>query len=164
MLERLGEPDAVDDPVQALLDVAAEARAWLGVLRELVAKHSDLATTDVLNVERERAAVRLYGEAMDRTALILTSIVKLNLDERRTRISELHGAVLLAAVQKMLAHPDLGLDVAHRQRAELLLKAELDRSPGPIAPQAMSAASHDPLPVRAGRAGAGKSLRAKGKT
>ncbi len=123
MLERLGQPAPLGDSVDELLAVGAEVRAWLEVLRELVAQHRQLSTTDIANIDRERAAVRLYTEALDRAHRVLADLSRLNLEERRTRISEIHGAILLAALQKTLVA--LGLDKAQQKRAGELLAAEL---------------------------------------
>ncbi len=104
MLDRLGQPQPLGDPVEELLALGAEVRAWQGILREMVAQYRKLSTTDMVNVERERAAVVLYERSLDRSHRVLTDLAKLGLDERRTRVSERQGSlvvqVLLAAVAR----------------------------------------------------------------
>jgi hypothetical protein len=125
MLERLGEPDPLGDPVDEYLSVGAETKAFMGVLREQVAHHRHLATTDVMNVERERATVILYERALDRCAKVLSDLVRLNLEERRTRVGEIRGAKIVHALEVALA--DAGLDAVRRARAREVLSIELVR-------------------------------------
>ena len=122
-LARLGEPEPLGDPVEELLRLGAEVRAWQAILREMLARHRSLSTTDVANIERERAVVRLYGEALDRAHRVLADLSRLNLEERRTRVTELQGALILAALERTLT--TIGLDAPQMVRARTLLAAEL---------------------------------------
>ncbi len=98
-LERLGQPEPLGDPVEELLELAAEIRAWQGILREMLARHRELATVDLTNVERERAVVKLYTEALDRSHRVLADLVRLGLDERRVRVEEVRIAIMVAAAE-----------------------------------------------------------------
>lgn len=103
MLERLGHPDPLGNPVDELLAIAAESRSWQTILRERVSELARLTTEDILAVEREKALVLLYERALDRTSRILESLVKLNLDARRLALDELQTELVFRAFQSMLA-------------------------------------------------------------
>jgi len=125
MLARLGEPDPLGDPVEELLRLGAEVRAYQEVLRERIAELREFSKDDVALIDRERAAVRLYGEALDRSHRVLGDLVKFNLDERLVRVRETQAAALVVALCHVLAHADLALDPARQRRARALFAAEL---------------------------------------
>jgi hypothetical protein len=125
MLARLGEPEPLGDPVEELLAIGAEAKSWLGALREQVSELHQLSKDDVALIDRVRAPVQLYGEAMDRTERVLVNLAKLGLDERMTRVREIQAVRLVDAVSAVLAHPSLGLTVELQRQARALLAAEL---------------------------------------
>src|SRR5579872_717905 len=60
MLRRLGQPEPLGHPVEELLAIAAEARAWLGVLRSRLAQLTSYETAALDGAERERATVVIY--------------------------------------------------------------------------------------------------------
>ena len=121
MLERLGEPEPLGDPIEELLGVGAEAKSWLGVLRELVSELHQLSKDDVALIDRVRAPVQLYGEAMDRAERVLVNLAKLGLDERRVRITEAQALHLLEMVATALSHPDLALTAEMQRKARAIL-------------------------------------------
>jgi hypothetical protein len=137
MLERLGRPEPLNDPLEALLELGGEVRAYQGVLRERLSELGQFSKDDVAQIDRERAVVRLYGEALDRSHRVLTDLARLGLDERIVRVREAQAAIVVASVIKVLAHPDLALDGERQRRARSLLAAELlpgraTTSPTPI--------------------------------
>jgi hypothetical protein len=125
MLKRLGQPAPLGDPVEELLQLGAEIRAWLEVLRELVARAKDIATYDVAHREYERASIKLYGEQLDRAHRVLSDLAKLGLDQRRVRVSEIQTATLVAAVTAMVRHEDLALDAGRQARALEIVALEV---------------------------------------
>jgi hypothetical protein len=91
----------------------------------MLSRHRDLATTDVANVERERAIVVLYERATERLHRILADLAKLGLEERKVRISEAQAVVMLDAIEAVVRHPELALDAPRQARARELLSIEL---------------------------------------
>lgn len=102
MLERLGEPEPLGNPIDELLAIGAEGRAWLTVLREQVARLNSLSSTDIAHVERARAVVELYTQALRDSERLLTSLAKLELDERRTRLAEAQAVLLARVLERVL--------------------------------------------------------------
>lgn len=123
LLERLGRPDPIGDPVEELLDLGAEVRAYLTVLRERLSELRDFSSTDVTMIDREKALVRLYGENLDRTHRVLADLARLGLDERLVRVREVQTSRLLVAVTRALEQ--LGLDADQQAEARRLIGAEL---------------------------------------
>jgi hypothetical protein len=153
-LDRLGSPSPIGDPVDELLALAARAVAWEREIRERLSELREYTSHDVALIDRERALVRLYGDAMDRTAKVMVELAKLNLDERRTRVSEIHILHLIELVATTLSHPDLGLTTELQRRARAILAAEVlghgSGSPTPITkPQVIDAESHAVSPTSA---------------
>jgi hypothetical protein len=125
ILERLGEPEPLGDPVEELLRVGAEARAWQKIIRERLSELREFSKDDVALIDRERAIVRLYTDSADRSHRVLVDLAKLGLDERMTRVREIQALRLVDAVGKVLSHPDLGLTPELQRQGRAILAAEL---------------------------------------
>ncbi len=112
ILERLGEPEPLGHPVEELLAVVAEQKAWQRILRERLAEHietvNDLETTDKLNTEKERALVVLYERALDRTGNALANMVKLDLQSRMVQIKETEARDVIEAMVRAIHRAGLG--------------------------------------------------------
>lgn len=146
MLERLGKPMPLGDPIEALLDIGAEAMAWQEVVRERLAELKSFSKVDVANIDRERALVKLYGESLDRCHRMLADLSRLNLEERRVRIDEARAAFVVAALVKVL--DSLGLDESQQRRARELLAARLGReTDSPLSIAAPQVTAHESEPV-----------------
>ncbi len=106
-LARLGAPAPLGHPVEELLAVVAEQKAWQVILRERLSEHIDAArsleTVDKLGTERERALVVLYERALDRTGAALAGLVKLDLADRAVRIREAEAATVRDAIVATLS-------------------------------------------------------------
>lgn len=102
------EPVDVDGLIDEHLALAGEARQWKDILRTMVGELTSVGYQSAAG-EQTKAAVRLYGESLDRCDRILTSISKLRLEERQTAVAEAQEirlrAVLIVAVRR------LGLDL-----------------------------------------------------
>ena len=98
MLDRLGKPQPLGHPVEELLAIGVEVRAWLHITRERLAELSSLTSVDGSGVERERALLTVYERAVDRAARVLTELARLGLEERLVPIEEVRARQLLAAV------------------------------------------------------------------
>jgi hypothetical protein len=118
------------NPLQALAELAAEARQWQTILRAQVAELASLAEQAPDGAERVRAVVALYERAMDRTAAFTAMLVRLNVDDRllklNTRIGEAQGERLAAAITGILE--DLGHhDPRHNPAVAPVVVARLDQ-------------------------------------
>jgi hypothetical protein len=107
------------NPLQALAELAAEARAWQAILRAQVAELAALTERAPDGVERVRALVLLFERAMDRAATFAATMCKLNIDDRivklNDRIAEVQGERLAHAVTAIvvrLGHPSPLVDRA----------------------------------------------------
>lgn len=119
-VEALGG-DPVDNPLEALRQIAGEVLAW----KEQIAKH-------VLELERLRYSseteqirgeVILYERALDRCVNALAMIAKLNIDDRLAAIEEAKVERVVAAVESAL--DALGLPVSDQLKAKALVAGHL---------------------------------------
>jgi hypothetical protein len=114
----------VDDPIGALRELAAEAMAVKRYFGERVNALEQLRYQAGAG-EQTRAELTLYGAAFDRAAKLCESLARLNLDERTVRLDEARVALLVAALQGVLADPALGLNPSRQAIARELLVARL---------------------------------------
>ena len=108
LLARLGTPPPLGHPVDELLAVAAEARAWQAVLRERVAALGSVVYLDAMAVERERALVTLYCSAIDRTARILATLARHDLLDRQVTLDATRDRIAVEAIIRTMVA--LGID------------------------------------------------------
>ena len=127
MLERLeGVPiNDVGELYELLGRVGGRVAAMIELTAEKVAALEDWARLDVFGREEARAAVGLYGQALDRGTRYLTAVAKLDLEAKRVRITERQIDLVEAALLAVLGHPDLALDAVRVDRAKSLLYEEL---------------------------------------
>ena len=128
MLERLGEPTPIHNPVAALLAVAAETRAWQEILRARVSELIDIVyesrDEEGAMIEREKAVVALYERSLDRTSRVLSSLVKLDLETRRVVLEEAQTEMMFRALQAALVGVPKQYQEPARQRLVLALREE----------------------------------------
>jgi len=105
----------VEDPLTALMNLAGQVLAWQEATAGLV---NDLETRiryeGAAGAEQLRAEVGLYERAMDRAEKVLSSIARLNIEERLATISEAQADRVLAAIDAVLAY----LGVTGQQAAD----------------------------------------------
>jgi len=123
-LQRL-DVEPVDDPVGALLALAAEVVALKDVL---AGKWAGSRRDD------EAAVVDAYGRALDRAGRLLVEVNRLGLEERLVRVREVQAARIVEAVRAALT--DLGVDPGDeyvrsvlRRRIEALAGGEIPDAP-----------------------------------
>lgn len=126
MLERLGEPPALGDPVEALLRHAAKTLAYEDEIRRRLSELHEWSALDVALVDRERSMVREYGAALDRSARVLEGLARLGLDERLVRVREAQALRMVDAVGRVLVA--LELSAEQQRQARQLLAAEFSPS------------------------------------
>ena len=129
MLAKLGQPTPLGNPVDELLAIAAESRAWLTILRERVDALGETNLTyesysEEGMTERERAVVLLYERAIDRTSRITASLIKLDLDARRVAIDEAQTEMLYRVLAAALTAVPKEYQQPARERLALALRAE----------------------------------------
>lgn len=117
----------VDDPIRALRELAAEAMAVKRYFGERVNALEQLRYQSGAG-EQVRGELLLYGQAFDRAAKLCESLARLNLDERNVRLDEVRIALLVAALDRVLSDPALGLNPAQREVAAVLLVKALEVS------------------------------------
>jgi hypothetical protein len=111
----------ISNPLEALAEVAEEARAWQG---HIAAKVAELDAMDgmspVSRTEYLRPLVALYERSMDRTAKFLADWVRLGFDERMVALHERQADLVDRFLTLVL--DDLDLD---EQQAETAAAAKV---------------------------------------
>jgi hypothetical protein len=125
LLERLGEPEPVGHPVEELLGIASEAKAWSGVLRERLSELQSFESHDRTGAEQEKAVVSLYERSLDRTGRILHELASLDLDTRLAVSEQERARLLLNLVLRVLEASDLNLDARQILTARARVATEL---------------------------------------
>lgn len=116
----------VDDPLTALMQLAGQVLAWQEATAHLVNRLGDqIRYEGMAGGEQLRAEVQLYERSMDRAEKVLSSIARLNIEERLAQISEAQADRVLAAIDAALAAAGLaGAEAASaRQVAARHLRA-----------------------------------------
>jgi hypothetical protein len=94
------------NPLEALCELAAEARQWGTILRRQVAELESLSQMTPAGTEQLRPVVLLFERAMDRAAAFAASLAKLNIDERifklNERIGKAQGEAVALAIERIL--------------------------------------------------------------
>ncbi len=107
LLDRLGEPAPLGNPVLELLALGAKGKAWLEVCEERVSELTDFVATDNFGAEQARAVVRLFTEAMAAQHRLLADLTRLGLEERVVRLTEQQGAAMAVVIERVLARAGL---------------------------------------------------------
>ncbi|WP_327066887.1 hypothetical protein [Kitasatospora sp. NBC_01302] len=107
----------VDDPLTALMQLAGQVLAWQEATADLVNRLGDQVRYEgMAGGEQLRAEVQLYERSMDRAEKVLSSIARLNIEERLAQISEAQADRVLAAIDAALAAAGLAGAEATRAR------------------------------------------------
>jgi hypothetical protein len=127
LLAGLGHVEPVTDPIAALEHVAGQAVALTNLLRAVVADLEEIRYRGGVGAGTEniRGEVQAYLSALGRAESVLSKIVSLDLDARRTRVQEVHAVAVIEALARVLANRELGLDEPRQQLARSLLSNEL---------------------------------------
>lgn len=100
----------VTDPFEALSLLADEALAMKEALASRVNSLKQVRyTAHGAGTEQLRAEVALYERAMDRAAKFLDMLVRSGFEERRVKVSEQQGLLVVSVIRGVLV--ELGLDV-----------------------------------------------------
>jgi hypothetical protein len=104
------EVDPISNPLEALAEVAEEARAFQRFAAAKVAELSELAGYGAQGGEQLRAVVVLYERATDRAAKLLADWVRLGFDERMVAMHERQADLVERFVLAVVADLDLTED------------------------------------------------------
>lgn len=107
----------VDDPLTALMQLAGQVLAWQEATATLVNRLGDEVRYEgMAGGEQLRAEVQLYERSMDRAEKVLSSIGRLNIEERLAQISEAQAERVIAAIDAALTAAGLSGDQASKAR------------------------------------------------
>jgi hypothetical protein len=104
------EVTPISNPLEALAEVAEEARAFQRFAAAKVAELSELAGYGAQGGEQLRAVVVLYERATDRAAKLLADWVRLGFDERMVAMHERQADLVERFVLAVVADLDLTED------------------------------------------------------
>lgn len=131
LLAGLGHVEPVTDPIGALEHIAGQAVTLADLLRAVVADLEEVRYRGGVGAGTEniRGELQAYMAALGRAESVLAKIVSLDLDARRVRLQEAQATVVIAALARVLAHRDLGLDDERQKLARGLLSQEFRTRP-----------------------------------
>lgn len=95
--------EPVANPLTALSEIVGEILAFKTYMAQQVEALQQLTVTDEKGAEQVRATLAAYERGLDRSALWLTAIAKLNIDERLVRVSESQAMMVVRAFEAGLA-------------------------------------------------------------
>jgi hypothetical protein len=104
------------DPEESLLRLGAECEAVSVVLRERVARLTDITITDRTGAQDVTAELQAYERSLDRLGRLLVAINKLGLAERTVHIERRKADLLSQVVTRAIwsAHADLDFETGQR--------------------------------------------------
>jgi hypothetical protein len=109
--------EPVDNPLAELAKLAGEMVAWKDLMIKKVATLlAEEWRYEAAAGEQVRAEVILYERAIERTSAILSSMARLNLDERLVKIEEAKGALLAKALADSLTEAEVAEESANLVR------------------------------------------------
>ena len=113
-LKRLGEPVPIENALVELQKVAAEVIAFKDFLRVKLfdIDVADWRFTSAQNLEQVHGIAQLFERALDRTIITLTSLSRVQADDRLAAIEEAKLAMVLAALRGALTEAGLDATVA----------------------------------------------------
>jgi hypothetical protein len=134
--EKIGElmsPPPVGNPLTELMELAAEAKAWKEILRQVVAYLFDaqrIRSAHAKVGEQLRAEVLLYERAIDRLASLYIQISKLGIEAMLAGIDDTQAATIQLALDASLTAATEGLpDSLERQEwGRKVLQRELKKA------------------------------------
>jgi hypothetical protein len=134
LLGQLGV-SAVDNPLEALRDQAAEILAWQSVCKAMLGGLDQVRYKAAGSGEQLRAEVGMWERALDRSAKVLEALVRLGIEDRLVRLADKQAALMTDALGWLLSAFGIAdSDVARAQVATMLravgageVPARLDR-------------------------------------
>lgn len=109
VLARLDVPP-VEDPFAALAELAGQAIAFKDILAERVNQLKQIRYRDHKGSEQLRSEMVLWERALDRCERFVTSMAKLDIDNRLVKISEAQAEIVLRAIDAALDAAEVEAD------------------------------------------------------
>lgn len=113
----------VEDPLTELAKLAGEVTAWKNVIAQRVAFLDDIRYDGEKTGEQIRGEVIVFERALDRCNTVLSSMARLNIDERLARVSEVQARVVADALSAVLG--EMGLNIERQQEAKTRVAEKL---------------------------------------
>lgn len=113
----------VEDPLTELAKLAGEVTAWKDVIAERVSFLSDVRYDGEKTGEQIRGEVVVFERALDRCNTVLSSMARLNIDERLARVSEAQAQLVADALAAVLR--DMGMDGNQQREAKTRVAEKL---------------------------------------
>lgn len=101
-LAKLKAPPA-DHPLEELMLLAEQAIMWKNMMAQKVSELTSLRYESATGQEQLRSELGLWERSLDRCAVLLTALVKLDVDRRLAAIAEEEGALIADVVRSALA-------------------------------------------------------------
>jgi hypothetical protein len=101
---------AIEDPVLALAELAAEVRATVRALGARVNALQDVRYESAIRTEQVRTEIDLLGQYQDRLARMLTALGRFNLDERRVKLDEATAMIVFSVLDTFINRLNLPAD------------------------------------------------------
>jgi hypothetical protein len=101
---------SLDDPVEALLDTAAEMIALKDALANQVAALTVVTVTDRTGAENVAAVLAAYERGLERVAKVLVSMNRLDIAARKVNVEEKQAEILAQALRRAVFSDRARLD------------------------------------------------------
>lgn len=99
--------EPIVDPLAWLAELAGEVDAFRLVMREKVDELRSFRYEDMKGAEQLRSEIAVYERALDRCLKTSSEIVRLNLAERMTKVTENHAALVRDAMLAAMREAEL---------------------------------------------------------
>ncbi len=99
----------VDDPVRQLQLLAAEVIEFKRILGDKVEQLGAWTTGSDLERDEVRAILAAYERALDRTNTVLAGMLRLDIEDRITRLTEIQAQLMIGIFETVLASKEVGL-------------------------------------------------------
>jgi hypothetical protein len=131
----LGRTDLqpIDNPLLELQKFAAEVIAFKDILGDKVEELRGLTYDDLTETEQVRAILMAYERALDRTNTVLSGIVRLNIEERTARLSELQAQLMIQLFEAVIEAREMQLTREQKSTARTIVAREIPRVTTPAA-------------------------------
>lgn len=110
--------DPITDPLSELSKIAGQVVAWKDTIADKVNELTSLRYSTE-GGEQLRAEVALFERALDRCEKFLSSMARLNIDERLARISERQADIIIKAITATLAERGLSVEEQAEARRDV---------------------------------------------
>src|ERR1019366_8430656 len=94
---------AVDNPLEALREQAAEILAWQAVCKSMLGGLSEVRYKAAGSGEQLRAEIGMWERSLDRSSRVLEALVRLNIESRLVKLEESKAELMSGALGWLLA-------------------------------------------------------------